>query len=485
MLESLPQRKPPPREVLIAGEPPSGGGYERLLERCGIAVAGRLAGRGPRLVDRVRGRDGFDLARRRSEVPIVVFGDGVDANPREMDFRGALERLVTRDGIKNRILHPAFLAHFARLQIGNHNTVVSFPGSGTQLAVFVLRELTRNDPDDGIDRGTDDWLLIRLAGNHTRAVYAIGRELEGFAPDADFSQYVPFNGFMSFRLQRKDRDDFVHMTCPATNFIAPAVFKTHEAIDVASLDFYRRFSDRIWLCVRNPLGVLLSYTTKCAGFIDADNGEAATLEELRDLRLAALLRNFEQFERTARVVRDYFHSALATGAVKHVVRYEDALTDPLCYVRSIARGVGVELSDDECRTLWEKFGLKPLGSRPSYWRPGGEKWRHTFAPENAEILRHLDYETLMRELGYEPNLDFTGRIDRDTKPKRFTLQAEVKHDLRYLGRSADDLPGLVRMKPGQPFETLQAYGNHRPYFDKVAAILADPVKAAVLASGLP
>jgi hypothetical protein len=94
-----------------------------------------------------------------------------------------------------------------------------------------------------------------------------------------------------------------------------------------------------------------------------------------------------------------------------VMRWEDLIQQPVETITSLARASAIPLSRDQAAAIWSRLDHVNLTGphRHNYRRGKGivGDWKNWLVNEHLDILRELDLEPILRELGYGPleNLD--------------------------------------------------------------------------------
>jgi len=388
--------------------------YLACLKEAGIEVA--LYVDGPRAgasIDGIPIISPYECARqsyRYAHLPVVVTATaagGLDG------FNDAARSIACEFDLPATVLHAVFLARHLDLRFEGRVVLAEFPGAGGSIVESILSRLLERRP---CVPGRREELFSRLSRDyHAHTLMPALDELFDLAGRfASCDSIVEGDRIrVEMRLSHERRAMLCNLRSPT--FLHARLHHTHERLTEATVGMFRGMGSAIVALVRHPLDLLVASATRAA----------------RDP--APIFGDLEWFQAMAALVKNYYEHILGHGDRVVTVRHEDLLRTPARTIGRLAEVAGVEVSAEEATAIWDTVGLQALGpcdpgahdGQLEAPRPGA--WRPLLNQRHVEILRGLDYGTVLGALGYEPA--FSGGGDGGTR--RQTLTAAVRRDAAY------------------------------------------------------
>ncbi len=350
------------------------------------------------------------FAQNNPKVPIIPTGGQPNNYIRFIDICAGI---TNRWKIKNKILHPCFLADHLDLDYSGKVFVIGFGGSGNML----LREILMNLLPGVIPRTemTTEEIFERLAFSNLADVRSI---LNNFL-------YIDGMGISSIGLWSLAGNDLFYAATGIDGNVDIKGIKTklylqnmtvqrsHEPLSEFLLHKLYKHHYKIFVPIRNPLDILYARAYKINQdfyyrLMAEDPGLAQDLRKsdtpVREQWGQARLQSKEWFEMKALEMKQYLESYLNICDQVFTVKYEDVIEKPIDTINNICTHLSLERSEKDNLELWKKIGFKSLaksGAQPGHlFHPGSNVWKIGFTWQNLQILRDLGFESILSELGY-------------------------------------------------------------------------------------
>ena len=289
--------------------------------------------------------------------------------------------------------------------------VNGFPGAGNVILQHVSDELLRSAAPARTNAAEEDYetLLIAFLGPR----YNRFRDMlidccpSGWRDNWHFNlhrggQLVDFVSSPSF-------EHFLY----AGPFVVGAHFNSnqhasHELPSRANYELYASYGYRILPIVRHPLDILVSLAGKsplslreeAAIRSAADPTERRRLEQAARSRATQARLNDDRWLRLAAAALTRFFAEQAKLQLTWpLLRFEDALADPIGFVASLSRRLGLNVADKRIAEIAGAIGAKQLA--PGHFgQPSCGKWRKAFTPDRLHFLESFGLFETAEELGY-------------------------------------------------------------------------------------
>jgi hypothetical protein len=289
--------------------------------------------------------------------------------------------------------------------------VNGFPGAGNVILQYISDELLRYAAPARRRRAADDYeapVISFLGPRHDRF-----REMLVACCPSGWRDNWHFNvhrggGLVDF-VSSPSFEHFLY----AGPFILGAHLNTnrhasHELPSRAIYELYAAYGYRILPIVRHPLDILVSLAGKSPLSLDEeaairsapDAAERRRLEQAARGRAAQARLNDDSWLRlAAAALTRFFAEQAKLQRIWPLLRFEDALADPVGFVASLSRRLELDVADKRIAEIAGAIGAKQLA--PGHFgQPSCGKWRKAFTPDRLRFLEGFGLFETAEELGY-------------------------------------------------------------------------------------
>lgn len=311
------------------------------------------------------------------DIPLVI----TDIEQKgENTFNEHLEYLSNHPEINPKILHPAFIADYIKLNHSGRIYCLGFMGAGNVLLQNVLIEImnkySRISSQKEQQIGYFAYHYLSGLRTHVNDFFK-GNDL----PESTIGTFQEESCFVQLS---SDWGNYIHFSGIITkNYLYEDITGSHATISNQFLKILLERNYQVFLAVRNPLEIIVSFASKYSS----------------PKYVKSIINNLDWFASTAIVIKKYYEDYCKFQDIK-LIKYEDLIFDSLKTIKYIAEILKVYITESEVESIWKKIGFKELRVR-HLWRPGIGKWKEYFTKTHIDILKSLGYENFLRELGYE------------------------------------------------------------------------------------
>ncbi|MEZ0370693.1 MAG: sulfotransferase domain-containing protein, partial [Candidatus Sericytochromatia bacterium] len=199
--------------------------------------------------------------------------------------------------------------------------------------------------------------------------------------------------------------------------------------------------------VRNPIGIInsscFSLNAMASEYVQRFMpGEDETA--IRQRQALYKLTDMDFVMGLIKYLRGYLDEYLPVRDGYHLMKWEDLISHPGPTIQTIARQLGIEISEDSGRAVWAPMDHKNLliYHQHNYRRGKGivGDWKKSLVQEHMELFRECGFEDYLRELGYPPipTLD-----PRDYSPYQKLVARHIRRGEIFRNTGDPDLFGFA------------------------------------------
>jgi hypothetical protein len=368
-------------------------------------------------------------------------------------------------GMPGRVLSDLELIGLLPVEFPRRAVVNGFPGAGNVLAERVCSALLKNAglPIEqprirGWKKACDGGLAIQRAFG-SRVSWLLSRLRSALPRDWAWESFLNHASMGSVVFVATHGSDFLLISGLDLNaYVNAAVHATHELPSRESYAFYAEQGFQVLPAVRHPLDTLVSFASKLdPASAERVRGAAATTgispnETACRIRLAS---DTWLLDHTALLLRFYGPIAEMAGHDR-LVRYEEALENPIRYVTTLARRLGVDVESGTVAEIASMIGHQEFA--PGHFnRPAVGKWRQHLSERQLELLRPTGLFEIFAVFGYAEQ-----------------YKMDIGREALQPSRPAEHLPIL--------YSTIDALKNHQ-YLDLAGTFDPEELTKAVHLDG--
>jgi hypothetical protein len=364
--------------------------YLPCLEEAGVQVlfAVDACGKGmPRVKIPVKTLKKFrSELSQYADVPIVALENRTGAYATD-PWSSTCHDVTVKLGAPNRLLNPVFLCDRVKLNFRGRVVSGGFPGSGNAVVQAIVDRLMQFQPRSWSGK---EHLMGFLAGQHLAQLQKqISTAVQNAGSIMGYCTATPQTSDAAV-LHASTKEDNQIMLCdvPSRTHLHSDMHRTHQVLDVQSVEYFRNLGFEVFASVRHPLDILISVARKLAA------------------EPQPMLTDLDWFRDVARSLFRYLRLLEDSRQNLHVVRYEDLIARPVEAIRNIAAVIDIACPEERAQEIWDAVGFKSLNLNPQHlWKPGAGKWRKYLNENHLAIVRELEVVDILAALGYDTNLD--------------------------------------------------------------------------------
>jgi len=336
-----------------------------------------------------------------NKIPVVITGiEGED------QFNNILTEIVNYPQTEDlQILHPSFLVDYLNLDFTGKVFIFACNRSGSTLLFTILREIFSKYGKSSLSE--KESYFEDLSRNHFQSLMSL---LDNIFQNQNI--YFTTTGVTSFRgidyMGCKQNEFFFVNPLRTNRYIFDTIHRSCSLPDKDILLFLKNKGYTIFSTIRNPLDIIVSNAFEVEYMYSKMYCDESLDEVESGYRIAfgeTRLKNIEWFEGAAKFVYDYYEGLLQNEKDHIFVKYEDMIGKPVNTISKIASVFNIEIHPSEIEALWKRIAFKPLKQHKSHmFRPGSDKWKLYLTKKHIDILKSLNYEKLLSELGYSIEL---------------------------------------------------------------------------------
>ncbi len=357
-----------------------------------------------------------------THIPIVIF-----------DQNSFLDTLnIVKKRYSNRLLHPYFVSRYLKIDfLGNYLINYSTGGNGNVLLTKIIAEFVKKGYLE--KEILENNIYVNLMHN---LFFSYRSVLENFVEKdktgrSFLKKYSLIENFDDIKYKFINKQKQFSINIKYRYFVC-----IHDLIPFY---FFKKNNFFIFSLIRNPLDIIVSRSV-----VHSTPSKELSDKEVLD-SIDNLIYNLEYFYKQAAWVYDRLKFIIKNVKYENLIKFEDLRTYPLDNMKRIIKYLGVDCpSNNELLEVWnevdkKKFysgGVSQIGMK----NPLEPRWKKYYTKAHIEILKHIGYEELMFELGYDIKLETDRLFNRKNKENKIinSVNDVVEEDYKKYNQNVNN-----------------------------------------------
>jgi hypothetical protein len=312
--------------------------------------------------------------------------------------------------VENEILHACALIDFISIDCTGKILTFGRQGSGNTIYSHIIQYLYQTYRDAFVPNNISLYIFEQLAFEYTqiatKALHFIESKVEATGLAVGPWQFKTGSNNML-----GPNNIVLHIVNnPSRHYLCHSSYGYHKMPPIDMLQMLHEQNYKMYLVIRNPLDILVSHYNKQSSY---------TGHSVEDL-----VKNMEGLIIATTFTIDCLNSWLDRSKYLDLLYYEDLIDAPVTQIQKISQALGVGLSKQKARKMWEKLGFRQLpGATKGHFQTGGKgKWKTAFSDEQLACFKYFEFDKIVRRCGYEKDADELCNAWQDIDHQSYTHQ---------------------------------------------------------------